>query len=110
MSLVNSTIALKEDIPEKLSGSTGYNRRLSPLNKETESSQILSIFPGSAESLSSTANSTHLQWYGRWLGQQLENVPPFIVDQLGCFPAVFLEIARFTKDNLSIEDITTSLL
>ncbi|KAH0565850.1 hypothetical protein GP486_000747 [Trichoglossum hirsutum] len=110
MSLVNFTMALKEDIPEKPSGSAGCNRCPSLLNEKTESSQILSIFPGSAKSLSSTANSTHLQWYSRWLDQQLKNVPPFIVDRLECFPTTFLEIAKFAKGNSSIDDIATSLL
>src|SRR6266480_1934884 len=67
-------------------------------SEKTEISQVLSIFPRSPEYLSpSTMNATHLQWYGRWLGRQLENMPPFIINRIECFSTVFLEIAKFAK-------------
>jgi hypothetical protein len=89
----------------------GFTEGPSLLNEKAEISRVLSIFPGSAESLSSpTVNTTHLQWYGRWLGRQLENVPPFIVDRLECFPTIFLEIAKSAKRNSNIDDIAIGLL
>jgi hypothetical protein len=76
-----------------------------------ETVTVLSIFPSYLECFATHGtNIKYLQWYGRWLDLQVNNIPKSISKRVHSFSAAFLEIANSAKASGSIEDIATNLM
>ncbi len=77
---------------------------------ENRKFDISTVTPELLHASKSTAETTHLAWYNRWLDWRLSSMPISIVERLHSIPQAFEEVATHIKFGDNIDETATALV